>query len=417
MKVLWFALTPCNGGVYLNNVMVTAGWLSALENQIKNAENIELHVSFFYDRKICDFVYDKVNYYPVNRGVLNNKIGVLINRILMRTKYFDRNSVTRFLEIIDLVQPDIIHIHGTEECFGLLQEYTNIPVVVSIQGLLNPYKEKYFVGIPKSNIKRYQSILSKLLFNDIDYKFKLFTLWANRERKILGQSKNIIGRTVWDKRITSVLAPNSKYYVGNEILRSSFYNKKWQKDKFEDTLQLVTTMSNGIYKGLEMVMNTSKVLKHFGLNFKWTIVGQQENDLYPKLVRQYTRNDFAEFNVCFEGKKNESELVQILLKSDIYCQVSHIENSPNSICEAMLIGMPIVATFAGGTESLLLSNYEGVLVQSGDCYSYAGAIVEMKNDFHKAKKMAHNAALRANERHNPENIKNEYISIYKEIIK
>ncbi|WP_315814286.1 hypothetical protein [Paraflavitalea speifideaquila] len=32
----------------------------------------------------------------------------------------------------------------------------------------------------------------------------------------------MIGRTAWDKQVTSVLAPGSQYYINNEALRPSF---------------------------------------------------------------------------------------------------------------------------------------------------------------------------------------------------
>jgi glycosyltransferase involved in cell wall biosynthesis len=111
----------------------------------------------------------------------------------------------------------------------------------------------------------------------------------------------------------------------------------------------------------------------------------------------------------------EEEVVQILLDSDIFCQTSHIENSPNSLCEAMILGMPIIASLAGGTSSMLKNNKEGLLIQEGDPYSFAGAILELSNDFIKAKTYGQAAKLLATQRNGENSIKNHYVEIYKEI--
>jgi glycosyltransferase involved in cell wall biosynthesis len=79
--------------------------------------------------------------------------------------------------------------------------------------------------------------------------------------------------------------------------------------------------------------------------------------------------------------------------------------------------MPIIATFAGGTDSMLENNKEGILVQDGDPFSMAGAIVEMKNNFDGAKQMAKNARQRALKRHDKERVVEELYGLYKSIIR
>ena len=109
-------------------------------------------------------------------------------------------------------------------------------------------------------------------------------------------------------------------------------------------------------------------------------------------------------------------MVDIMLNSDIYIQVSHIENSPNSVCEAMLLGMPIIASFAGGTSSILSDGKEGILVQDGDPYTLAGMIVWLSQNFDSGKKMGINAKMRALKRHDRQRISEHLFATYKEIL-
>lgn len=116
------------------------------------------------------------------------------------------------------------------------------------------------------------------------------------------------------------------------------------------------------------------------------------------------------------GIKNENEIMDLLLSSDIYCQVSHIENSPNSLCEAMLVGLPIVSTYAGGTASLLKDKEEGLLVQDGDNYAFASALLEIINCFEISCLYGKRAYNKANIRHDKKSITSSIINTYKSII-
>lgn len=89
-----------------------------------------------------------------------------------------------------------------------------------------------------------------------------------------------------------------------------------------------------------------------------------------------------------------------------------IENSPNSLCEAMLLGLPIIVSYAGGTSSILNNGEEGILVQDGYPYSLAGAIIEVANNF----PMAKNVRTHAEERHDKNKIVNNLINTYNSII-
>ena len=116
------------------------------------------------------------------------------------------------------------------------------------------------------------------------------------------------------------------------------------------------------------------------------------------------------------GRKSAKEMVSIMTESSCFVQVSHIENSPNSLCEAMLLGLPIIATYAGGTASLIKDSEEGILIQDGDPYVMAGAIMELMSNKENAIRMANNAHRTACDRHNPQKIVKALLDTYIHII-
>ena len=99
-----------------------------------------------------------------------------------------------------------------------------------------------------------------------------------------------------------------------------------------------------------------------------------------------------------------------------YTSALTIENSPNNLCEAMILGMPCIATYAGGTGSLLRDKEDGILVQDGDPWSMAGAILELWENSETSSRLGGNARIRALKRHDPLQVVTDLVSIYNNIL-
>ena len=415
MKILWFANTPCSAVEKFGGNLNSGGWLRSLEEGLNKVPEIELAICFYTYKNIESFKYNGTQFYPVLKKGKKNKIRRLIKRIIPSSKS-DKPEVQELLKVIHLFQPDLIHVHGTEDNFGLVQFNTNIPVLISIQGILNPYSEKYFSGIPFHIASNLEGIILKVFSSGFGSIYNQFKRKAQREQKILSGARYIIGRTDWDRRVVSILSPKSKYFIGNEMLRSGFYENQWNKKQFGDTLQIVTISGDAMYKGFEAIVNSAKILKeNTMLKFKWKVIGLKENSNIVNIVMKWKRTTLQNLEIELLGSKNENEIVEILLDSDIYCQTSHIENSGNSLCEAMILGMPIIATFAGGTSSLLKDKEEGILIQDGDSFSLAGSIKELSDDFSIALSYGKAARMKALIRHEKNNIREEYLKIYRKL--
>lgn len=418
MKILWFANSPCGSIRKHKGQALSGGWLISLEDEVKKHHEINLHVAYFSETENESFEFEGVMYHPLYCPKSKNPL----IRILDRSKSISKNDdkwLPKMLKVVEDVKPDLIHIHGTEERFGLIQEYVkNIPVVFSIQGLLAPYSEKYFSGLPNKDIYRFESRKDKLKLVSYRSEFKNFYERGKRECSFLNNAKYIFGRTAWDEYITGLLNNQRNYYVVDEILRSQFYKKKWSKKNYSDkTFKIVSTISAGIYKGYETVLKTAHLLKQYSdLDFEWNIAGYNCDSKWVKIAEQYTRIKSDNVNIKLLGRIDAEELADLLIDSDVYVHVSHIENSPNSVCEAMLVGMPIVASFAGGTASLLKTKEDGILVQDGDPYVYAGAIVHLFEHFDYAKQLGESSRVKAMERHNPERIGNQLVNAYYNIM-
>ena len=74
---------------------------------------------------------------------------------------------------------------------------------------------------------------------------------------------------------------------------------------------------------------------------------------------------------------------------------SFIENSPNSLGEAMLLGVPVVASKTGGIPSLVEDGKEVLLTEPGDSAMLAERVLDIFDDGMFAELLGENAAARA----------------------
>lgn len=411
MKVLWFSNSPA--AAYSDSLKGSGGWMVALDRAIQ--DKVELHVAYNYPYKQTAFKNGNTCYHPVFSG------NIIVENLKRRFfPSYHKDLTNEYLKIIESVKPDIIHIHGSENTYHRIAGQTKIPIVLSIQGNLTVYVNKYLAGFHGKHINTKIGALNfqNLVFGRMNFKKGLRNLrWLSRvEQEDFINIHNIIGRTDWDRRISRVLAPDSNYFVGNEVLRDSFYKYEWGMEAPENKIIIHTTNANNYYKGFETLCHALTLLNRMGLDVEWRVAGVSEKSEINKITKNFLGREYPEKGLVLMGSLDEKGLVDSLLTSHLYVMPSHIENSPNNLCEAMILGMPCITTLAGGSDTILINKKEGLVIQDGDPWSMAGAILELKSDWTQAVAYGKQARKHALARHDRETIVNSLIQTYQTII-
>lgn len=420
IKILWFSNTPANGAEQLEVGGPGSGsWLRTLDIALQN--RVELHVAFYHSVE-CDFWVGSTRYWAMAR--YQNQFQKILSKIGER--FFDRvlddNHLNQYMAVIKKVNPDVIHIHGSENPFGAIIGKTSVPVVVSIQGLicsiLNAYNQglgERYLKIRNFRLDSFKNALFPTNFNNAKLKFQNM---AKIEQKNLRNCKYVIGRTCWDRRLTRLLAPQSQYFHNDEIMRSEFVLAQWSVPSRIRGKRVIihTTADNVYYKGLETIIDTINHLKDFGIQCTWRIAGVDADDLIVRVLQKRSGHLFPYDSIVFMGRLPAPDLIESMLDADCFVLASNIENSPNALCEAMLLGMPCIATYVGGVGSFISHEVNGYLVQPGDSYAIASYIIELFSNPSKSQSLGQFARADALVRHNPNTIVNNLISIYINII-
>jgi len=387
----------------------TGNWIIRFIDELESLNIYNIFIAFHENQSI-KIKSEKVGRITIIRIPYFSK-NKLINRILSGWLIVDkyRNSLKNYLQVIDLINPDIIQIFGLESPFIRILKSTKIPVVVHIQGLIAPYLLKYFPRFTNYEIVKARGVLNLLAGNIPFIEKKGMMNHLKIENDVYSSIKFVLGRTEWDKRCAKALVPKAKYFHCQEIMRDSFYKNFWQPKEGKEIV-LYTTIKDVFYKNVDIIFETCEIMeKHHNIFFVWRIGGVTKEDITPKIMRMRKKHLPS---IVLLGPLNVHEIIKEILNANIFVYPSSIENGCNAVQEAMLLGIPIIACYSGGLTTTLQDKISGVLVNEGDPFVLAGAIIEMVENYSKAIELGNSARRIALERHNPKDIINDVKTIY-----
>lgn len=408
MKILWFANTP---GLAETETGQSGGWIKSLQKELILQKNIELGFVFFTKRNEQPFFHSSTHYYPIYKPPLSffNKI-----RLILGFSLNHKALTAMLLYPINQFKPDVIHIHGTENPFGLIAKHVNIPIVISIQGILNEIIKYYYKGFSLKDLVCYLSTRDLLSSKGFILAGQAMKSNAKIEKHIFKLNNNYIGRTNWDKNKINKYSPNSFYYKVNEPLRDSFYvvSKNHQNST---TNQILSVINPAIYKGLDIIFQAANFLvDNYRINFKWVIAGISSSDPVVQLAEKKFKLVSKNINIEFAGKLNEFELKKVMLNSKLIVHPSYIENSSNSIGETQLLNKTLIVANCGGNPDMLKNYSKGILYESSDYKELSLLIAKNFDNEHDEKDI--NVSDIAFCRHNKKIILNNLLNVYNEII-
>lgn len=415
MRVLWiggFGLKSLND----NNTSGYngGGWLASLKKEIIKCSDVTLGIAFCKEHCFQKVVQDNISYYVVpnyHKSRKDKYLDFIHIKDVTRDEIQWSHYENQLKMVIDDFKPDVIEIFGSEFYFSLAARVSkHIPTVLHFQGILSLY---IYIFLPPG-ISKWQYIMSGKGLRGKYNNFQYLAYWqrsAYREKAVLKAVPHVIGRTDWDKQAIAVLNPNAKYHYGGEILRDVFYENK--ERTIPSKITISSTISFPTYKGYDVILKVANILKNeLHLDFVWNVYGNINPDFMEKQVG--LRHEGVDVRLC--GVASPTQLRDALLESTMYFHPSYTENSPNSVCEAQILGVPVVASRVGGTDSLVEHGKTGFLYPVTDPYM-AAYYIKYLVDYPKENVAIGNAAKQvATVRHDKKKIVNELMETYQEMI-
>ena len=414
MKILWLCNTLIPEIAQRLDISTAKpeSWITGLYHQISACKDI--------------FVY---YLFPTKNGdeCLETQKAVFIGYKQKNPLKFEKTQVEYFESVLQKYSPDVIHIFGTEYChaYAMMKACTVLGLenrtAVSIQGLVSICAKHYFAYIPERFVHRY-SFRDFIRKNNIYNGKKDFAARGEYEIETIKMAKHIIGRTDWDYACTKRLHPDVQYHFCNETLRPAFYKNAWKLENCERYTIFVSQSSYPI-KGMHLMLEAmADIVKRYPnahlyttgknpltLSFNERIRQTYYNKYLGKLIKKYSLQN----KVTFLGYLNEEQMCDRYLKTHVFVSPSSIENSPNSLGEAMSLGVPSISSDVGGVKNLLEHGKEGFVYQADAPYMLAYYVMQIFENDGLALELSQNAKRHALELYDRKNNLNQLFNIYK----
>ncbi|MCW0483183.1 glycosyltransferase family 4 protein [Gaoshiqia sediminis] len=411
MKILWISNTLFPAVCQELNIPspVVGGWMfSGAEALLKASADVELGVATLYSGKsLKTLPIDGITYYLLPKPGSNYRYSHSLEPFWKRIR--------------DEFKPDVVHIHGTEYPHGLayVNACGNSGVVASIQGLVSIYAQYYLGGIPEKELRQNITIRDIIRLDSLFKQKQRFQQRGAYEIELIRNISHIIGRTSWDQAHAWAINPRADYHFSNETLRNAFYNHKW---KYEECEKHSIFLSQAHYpiKGLHQLI---KALPLVLRDFPKTKVYVAGNDFfstnkfwrmngYGKYIRSLMQANGISDQLVFTGILSEKEMCDRYLRSNVFVCPSSIENSPNSIGEAQLLGVPCIASYVGGTADMVSHNQTGLLYRFEETTMLAELVCRVFKDPDLSRKLSDSERSTAGRRHDPDVNTQTLIKIY-----
>ncbi len=340
-----------------------------------------------------------------------------------------------FAAVLAEEKPELVHVFGTEYPHNhrMLRLAGAERTVVSIQGLASAVALHYTDGLPARYRRRNPvKMLMKHLYaaGVIADEQRQFALRGAGEAEMLRAARHVIGRTSWDEACLWLLNPDAAYHHCAEVLRAPFYGaESWDAAACRPH-SIFLSQAYYPVKGAHLVLEQLPEILRRWPDARVTIAGQKPYSLglpgtrwlvdfffeYQGYLKKLCRRLGVENKVEWLGPLDAEGMKAAYLAANVFLCPSAIENSPNSLAEAMALGMPVIASRVGGVDSLLRHGEEGLLYPAAESYLLPRLLAEVFASPDATARRGAAARRHALETHDREAVTRRLLDIYREVL-
>ncbi len=379
MRILWIAPVPYVGDENAH----PAPWIATLGNALVQAG---------HELTILNYNYS----IPESKQIV---LGNGIKYVYLKTPKPKADVLSFYSKRIKIINEylkerefdfDIIHVHGTEHQYESSLKGIKTPIVLSMQGVM---KECYKV-LPKN-------------FSYTHLSWMLASMFESWNIKKVG---NFICRTHFDSNFVRSNNPSAIIHKNWEMIRPQFFQDNFS-EKPEKILFIGGTHP---IKGIrEMLIAFNAIRAKHKIILK--LLGGIDRSVLAHIITKYNLKNIDSYSIELVGFQNVLGVVDAFRECFCLVHPSYIDNSPNSVCEAQVSGLPVIASNVGGVASLIQQGETGLLVDVNP-RSIEDAVNLLIEDPEIRSKLSNHSKRMARLRHHEQTILSRTITIYDEVI-
>ena len=312
----------------------TITWMPVLLEELARNPAVRLHVVVVRKTAAHDFSFERNG---VTFHILKVRGGLRAPSLF----WTDTRPIQRLLREI---KPDLVHAWGSERGAALIASRLGYPYVVTIQGLLTWYRqlvplnlhEHFAAWLEHFSLKRAGVVTTESAFA-VDY------LQRKYPRMRVHQAE----------------------HASNWLFHGIERRPQTQQVRF------ITVGTLGYRKGTDLLLRAlNRLTPEFP--FEMVVVGSPTSDLIETLKPELSPELWR--RVTFKKGLTPAEVAAELAVATISVLPTRADTSPNAVKEAVVAGVPVVASRIGGIPDYVFPGENGLLFDSGDLEGFVAAL-------------------------------------------
>lgn len=291
---------------------------------------------------------------------------------------------------------DVLHVHGSEAQLHVATAGITTPVLLSVQGIVWEYLKVLPVADPTRRF--------------------LWLLASYYELRYLPPVRHVSCRTTWDSTLSRRFSPGCQVHINWEMIRPQFFtlNCAAAPGPEPGRPHLLFMGGTQVMKGYRETLEAFNLIRQ-QQPAKLLLVGQTEPEKVWRHIRRRGLTAIGPDDLELRGMQAVADLPALLASAFCLLHPSYMDNSPNTICEAQIAGLPVVATLVGGVGSLVEHERTGLAARL-DPRDIADQVLRLCRDEPLRQRLSQEARRVARQRHDPATITQRTLDIYRTML-
>jgi len=242
------------------------------------------------------------------------------------------------------IQPNLVHAWGTERGAALVASRLGLPYLVTMQGLLEWYSQRVRLG-------RFQRLEARL------------------ERPSLRRASVVTTESTFAVQWLKQHYPHLEVRQAEHAANWLFHRLERRPETQPLHFLYVAVMSpikgtDLLFQGLDRLCTE--------MNFRVTIVGPPAPEFIAQM-KQMTSPGLWE-RVQFKQGLMQEQVAQEMQRATMVLFPTRVDTSPNSVKEAVVAGVPVVASAIGGITDYVLPGRNGFTFEAGNLEAFTQSV-------------------------------------------
>ena len=303
-----------------------ASWQRVLLGELEHREDLRLHIFVLRKQFARSEIFER-------NGVVFHLIKTLGGLRAPSFYWLDTFLIRRELA---RVEPDVVHAWGTEGGAALVAGRLGYPYLVTCQGLLNWIGE----NIPLNGYDRFHAYLEDIA---------------------LRGASTVTAESSFAVRYLKQRHPHLDIHQVEHSPLAIFFELVRKPQMQPKRFLFVGTFS--FLKGGDVLMKALDALVP-EMDFELVCIGSTDKVFVDSL--RASTSDSLWRRVRFTGSKTAPEIVEELSRATLVIYPTRCDNSPNAVKEAVVAGVPVIASRIGGIVDYVWPSRNGLLFEAGD---------------------------------------------------